>query len=1097
MWKVVGFVSVVLVVLPPGALLSSAQEQPKKSAAQKPAAWVEPDKSEPEGMKYRTFKSKSIDGDVSYLIYLPPDYDKNKDQRYPVVYWLHGRVGSQTGAGQLAGRLDKAIKAGKAPPMIVVGVNGMRTSSYVDSADGKMPVQSVIVKDLIPHIDATYRTIAKREGRAIEGFSMGGAGAPKIGCKYPELFGTVSILGGALHDLESYKTRGTAFQDIYGGKEEYFQTNSPWKLVEKNADAIRGKTSVRIVVGDKDNLLGRNRGYHDLLDKLKIGHEFHVIKDVGHAAGPLYDGLGDKNWQFYTQAFAGAAKVIRYTGDGSDLQKVINEAPAGATLIFDDKKQLEFSTPITINKALTVAGLNARLPKDLGKTMMLVVAAEGVVLRDLELHGNYDSVPQNRRAPLVWVQKGRFQIERCKFYDGTKDGLMVTPVDGGGDIVGGVIKDIEAFRMGRDAISISGGNAGLKVRNVTVENVSLKRGYLRGAVEVSDGTDSITVRRVYAEEALYAIDVQDHGEGSAPNTKITVEDVEAVNCKHILRTANSERGHADLTLRRMTGKNCQTPVQISNTKTVLVEDLTIINDKEAETAPIRLKNCHGVRFTNVTVRGLREGVEPLAAVKCTDTNVKGFKRASVAGDAKWQIFSVKTEDDVKTPALWTAPGGKGPFPVVVFFHGAPGGIGEEGLRKIAAAPRWQEFLQAGYLVCVADYRGHPQGKPFEALRGKVNASDDAVAVIRHLKSLPRVDAKRVGVMGGSLGGAVTLEVLGKEEVVCAVLNAPATFPFLGYRGRLDGNKDRELNDDEIDKKGALARIEKINCPVLIVQGTADGLTPLNHKLAALLKEGKKAVRLERFEGQGHGFTNGPDGEAYRKALKLTVEFIGKHAGTTAGGAGDPKGDRKFAPLFDGKTLDGWVVRAGKAAYKVEDGAIVGTTVESSPNTFLCTKKEYGDFELTFEVKCDAKLNSGVQVRSHAYAKATPQPSNPKRIRPAGDVYGPQVEISADGNAGRIWDEARHARWHDPEPNEKARTAYKPDEWNRYRIVAQGDRIRTWVNDVPVADIRVKEKEDAAGFLGLQVHSIKPGTGPYQVRWRNLQIRELKPDEKID
>ncbi len=82
-------------------------------------------------------------------------------------------------------------------------------------------------------------------------------------------------------------------------------------------------------------------------------------------------------------------------------------------------------------------------------------------------------------------------------------------------------------------------------------------------------------------------------------------------------------------------------------------------------------------------------------------------------------------------------------------------------------------------------------------------------------------------------------------------------------------------------------------------------------------------------------------------------------------------------------------------------------------------------------------------------------------------------------------------------DEKARKAYQPGEWNRYRIVAQGDRIRTWVNGVSVADSRVVEKEDAAGFLGLQVHSIKPGTGPYQVRWRGIQLRELKADEKVD
>jgi len=208
-------------------------------------------------------------------------------------------------------------------------------------------------------------------------------------------------------------------------------------------------------------------------------------------------------------------------------------------------------------------------------------------------------------------------------------------------------------------------------------------------------------------------------------------------------------------------------------------------------------------------------------------------------------------------------------------------------------------------------------------------------------------------------------------------------------------------------------------------------------------------------------------------------------------------DSKLVPLFDGKSIDGWIVRGGKALYKVEEGAIVGITVEGSPNTFLCPPRDYRDFELFFEVKCDPKLNSGVQVRSHVYEKDTPQPNDPKRIRRKGEVYGPQVEIAANGNAGRVWDEARHTKWLDPELNEKGSKAYKPDEWNRYRVVAQGKRIRTWVNGVPVADVQVPEAEDLSGFIGLQVHSIKAGTGPFEVRWRNLMVRELGPDEKVE
>ena len=100
-------------------------------------------------------------------------------------------------------------------------------------------------------------------------------------------------------------------------------------------------------------------------------------------------------------------------------------------------------------------------------------------------------------------------------------------------------------------------------------------------------------------------------------------------------------------------------------------------------------------------------------------------------------------------------------------------------------------------------------------------------------------------------------------------------------------------------------------------------------------------------------------------------------------------DDGWVPLFDGKTLDGWKVNGGTAAYKVEDGAIVGTTVEGSPNTFLC-KGEYKDFVLELDVKCDPRLNSGVQVRSHVYEKDDANPENRKR---AGVVYGPQCEIA--------------------------------------------------------------------------------------------------------
>jgi enterochelin esterase-like enzyme len=164
----------------------------------RPAIWLDPDKSEPAGTHYHTFQSKLAGGQVSYLVYLPSTYESEPAQRYASVYWLHGLNGDQRAGVAFVEQLAAATRAGKAPAMIVVLVNGMRDSFYCDSKDGKWPIESVIVKELIPHIDQTYRTIARREMRAVEGYSMGGYGAAHLGFKYPELFGVVGIMAGAL-----------------------------------------------------------------------------------------------------------------------------------------------------------------------------------------------------------------------------------------------------------------------------------------------------------------------------------------------------------------------------------------------------------------------------------------------------------------------------------------------------------------------------------------------------------------------------------------------------------------------------------------------------------------------------------------------------------------------------------------------------------------------------------------------------------------------------------------------------------------------------------------------------------------------------------
>jgi hypothetical protein len=187
----------------------------------------------------------------------------------------------------------------------------------------------------------------------------------------------------------------------------------------------------------------------------------------------------------------------------------------------------------------------------------------------------------------------------------------------------------------------------------------------------------------------------------------------------------------------------------------------------------------------------------------------------------------------------------------------------------------------------------------------------------------------------------------------------------------------------------------------------------------------------------------------------------------------------FTSLFDGKTLSGWERHNGTATYTVDGDSIVGRTSEGSPNSFLCTQTEYGDFELTFEVLVDDELNSGVQIRSSVCAKTERR------------VHGPQVEIATNGTAGFVYGEGLDTGWlSEDRTDAAAQAAFKKGEWNKYRVVAQGDHIQTWVNDVPVADLHETKTGMSEGFIALQVHGIPGGEGPYEVRWRNLMIKEL-------
>ncbi len=164
------------------------------SAPAAPLQWTTPAVEAPR-VAHHSFESRAARTRVSHHLSTPAAYARDPERRFPVVYWLHGSGGGVQGIPQLARLVDGAIEAGRVPPFLVVFVNGLRLGMYVDWKDGRAPLETMIVKELVPHIDATFRTVAKREGRRLDGFSMGGYGAARFGFKYPEMFLAVSIMG--------------------------------------------------------------------------------------------------------------------------------------------------------------------------------------------------------------------------------------------------------------------------------------------------------------------------------------------------------------------------------------------------------------------------------------------------------------------------------------------------------------------------------------------------------------------------------------------------------------------------------------------------------------------------------------------------------------------------------------------------------------------------------------------------------------------------------------------------------------------------------------------------------------------------------------
>ena len=209
------------------------------------------------------------------------------------------------------------------------------------------------------------------------------------------------------------------------------------------------------------------------------------------------------------------------------------------------------------------------------------------------------------------------------------------------------------------------------------------------------------------------------------------------------------------------------------------------------------------------------------------------------------------------------------------------------------------------------------------------------------------------------------------------------------------------------------------------------------------------------------------------ALTIAIVFVGCNSSSIDNNDG-------WQNLI-GDDLEGWTQVAGAAEFTLEDGVIIGTAVANTPNTFLITDQEYEDFILELEIKVEHESsNSGVMARGQY---------DPDGREGQGRVYGYQVELDPLERAwsGGIFDEARRGWLYPLTLNPEARSAYKDNEFNAYRIEVIGNEIKTWLNGQEVAYL--VDDTDSRGFVGLQVHSIRnPEDAGHNTYFRNIRIK---------
>lgn len=251
--------------------------EPKADAV----VWNNPAKAPP-GLVHGSVRSAGMNVDIGHNVYLPPGYEQG-ERRYPVIYFLHGWGGDENAdAAAFAGCVARVTQSLGLPPAICVFPNGGR-SWYRDYSVERGLIETHLTRELIPHIDRTYRTLADREHRVLVGFSMGGGGAVRLAVKYPELFSAAGTWGGAFSFREPNPI--------------------PEELKPASLEKVAGRVRLFLVVGAADSQLQTHPFLIGNLAAAKFPFAFEVLAGVPHDPGAYYEKSGEQMLRFLTASF--------------------------------------------------------------------------------------------------------------------------------------------------------------------------------------------------------------------------------------------------------------------------------------------------------------------------------------------------------------------------------------------------------------------------------------------------------------------------------------------------------------------------------------------------------------------------------------------------------------------------------------------------------------------------------------------------------------------------------------------------------------------------------------------------------------------------